>query len=158
MPTPVDVQGLGPMAVSPDGQALIVGQQFLFPPAFVGTRARAFLLRAPFNGSTPYQELVLPAALTGIQCSDAGSPVQCPGFEHIEVSARGDLAILTGNSAAAVAGAADRVAAVFFADPFNDALRNGFAVQIGNVPGEQGRGAGGVRFQPDRIFTDAFDP
>jgi hypothetical protein len=156
MPTPGDVQGLGPMAVSADGQALIVGQQFLFPPAFAGTRARAFLLRSPFDGSTVYQEIALLAELVGTNCSDAGAPVQCPGFEHIEVSARGDLAILTGNSAVSTAGAADRVPAVFLVNPFNDALRSEVAVPIGNSPGEAGRGAGGVRFQPDRIFIDGF--
>lgn len=157
MPTPADVQGLGPMAVSPDGQSLIVGQQFLFPPAFSGTRTRAFLLRAPFNGSTAYQELALPSEVTGLNCTDNGSPIQCPGFEHIEVSANGDLAILTGNSAVAVAGAADRVPAVFLVNPFNDALRTSIAVPIGTNPGVLGRGDGGVRFQPDRIFADGFD-
>ena len=157
MPTPADVQGLGPMAVSPDGQSLIVGQQFLFPPAFAGTRARAFLLRAPFNGSTPYQELALPAEATGMACTDSGSPIQCPGFEHIEVSANGDLAILTGNSAVSTAGAADRAPAVFIVNPFSDALRTSIAVPIGINPSNLGRGAGGVRFQPDRIFIDGFD-
>jgi hypothetical protein len=156
MPTPGDVQGLGPMAVSADGQALIVGQQFLFPPLFAGTRARAFLLRAPFNGSTVYQEIALPPELVGANCTDAGAPEQCPGFEHIEVSARGDLAILTGNSAVSTAGAADRVPAVFLVNPFSDALRSAVAVPIGNSPGEAGRGAGGVRFQSDRIFIDGF--
>lgn len=156
MPTPADVQGLGPMAVSPDGQALIVGQQFLFPPSFVGTRARAFLLRAPFNGTTPYQEISLPPEVVGMNCTDNGSPAQCPGFEHIEVSANGDLAILTGNSAASTAGAADRAPAVFLINPFNDTLRTAVAVPISNDPTTVGRGAGGVRFQPDRIFIDGF--
>ncbi|MGB0133395.1 hypothetical protein [Dokdonella sp.] len=156
IPTPADVQGLGPMAVSPDGQSLIVGQQFLFPPAFAGTRARAFLLRAPFDGSTDFLEIALPPEVVGLNCTDSGSPDQCPGFEHIEVSANGDLAILTGNSAAAVSGAADRVPAVFLVNPFSDSLQSSLAVPIGINLIDMGRGAGGVRFQPDRIFVDGF--
>jgi hypothetical protein len=156
MPAPAGVQGLGPMAVSPDGQSLIVGQQFLFPPAFTGTRTRAFLLRAPFNGGTVFQELSLPPEVVGLNCTDNGSPIECPGIEHIEVSANGDLAILTGNSAAAVTGAADRVPAIFLVNPFNDALRTSIAVPIGISPADLGRGDGGVRFQPDRIFIDGF--
>lgn len=157
MPAPADVQGLGPMAISPQGDALIVGQQFLFPPAFAGVRARAFLLRAPFDGSTTYQELALPSAVTGVQCTDAGNARDCPGYEHIEVSVDGSLAILTGNSGAQVAAAGDSVPAVFLRRPFDEAQRSALAVQI--APGEPtpGRGAGGVRFRPDRIFTDGVE-
>lgn len=157
LPAPGDVQGLGPMAVSPDGQALIVGQQFLFPPAFAGARARAFLLRAPFIPGVVYQELALPPSVTGTVCTDQGNVSDCPGFEHIEVSHDGSLAILTGNSGADVAGAADHVPAVFIRDPFNDATRVSVAVQIGAPGAPEGRGAGGVRFRPDRVFADSMD-
>jgi len=157
LPAPGDVQGLGPMAVSPDGQALIVGQQFLFPPAFAGARARAFLLRAPFIPGVVYQELTMPPGVTGMVCTDQGNVSDCPGFEHIEVSHDGSLAILTGNSGADVAGAADRVPAVFIRDPFNDATRVSVAVQIGAPGAPEGRGAGGVRFRPDRVFADSMD-
>ena len=158
MPAPADVQGLGPMAVSPDGQALIVGQQFLFPPDLIGTRARAFLLRAPFDGSTSYEELTLPASTTGENCTDAGSPFDCPGFEHIEVSAHGNLAVLTGNSNRhIIAGTAEGVRAVFFETPFNDATRIAHAVQMVEGDGFAGRGAGGVRFQPWQLFRDGLE-
>ncbi|MGE4071264.1 MAG: hypothetical protein AB7E72_08835 [Lysobacterales bacterium] len=155
MPAPPDVQGLGPMAVSPDGQALIVGQQFLFPPDN-GTRARAFLLRAPFDGQTSYQELTLPASSTGLQCTDDGVPIDCPGFEAIEVSRDGTLAVLSGNSGAAVSSRADRVPAVFIRHPFNDQARSSVAVPIGPA-GFEGRGAGGIDFQPDRMYTSGFE-
>lgn len=157
LPAPANVQGLGPMAISPDGLALIVGQQFLFPPSFTGIRARAFLLRAPFNASTVYQELVLPSSVTGINCTDAGLATDCPGFEHIEVSHDGSLAILTGNSNAEIAGPGDRVAAVFIRNPFVDATRSTQAVQIGVAPASLGRGVGGVRFLPDRLLSDRFE-
>lgn len=157
MPAPADVQGLGPMAISPQGDALIVAQQFLFPPAFAGVRARAFLLRAPFDGNTSYQELTLPTAVSGVQCTDAGSARDCPGFEHVEVSADGSLAILTGNSGAQVAAAGDSVPAVFLRWPFDDAQRSALAVQIAPDEPTPGRGAGGVRFRPDHIFADGVE-
>lgn len=156
MPAPPDVQGLGPMAVSPDGQSLIVGQQFLFPPSFVGTRARAFVLRAPFDGLTSYQELSLPTSTTGMNCLDGAVPIDCPGFEAIEVSRDGTLAVLTGNSGAAISGAGDRVPAVYVRHPFNDQARSSVAVPIGPT-GLDGRGAGGIAFQPDRMFTNGFE-
>jgi hypothetical protein len=157
MPAPATVQGLGPMAISPDGQALLVGQQFLFPQAPIPPKARAFLLRAPFNAQTAYQELALPAATTGVACSAEGNAVDCPGFEHIEVSDDGRLAILTGNSSATLAGVADRVPAVFLRNPFDDATRSSVAVQIApSTLATSGRGTGAVRFQPSAIFRSGF--
>lgn len=157
MPAPADVQGLGPMAVSPDGQALLVGQQFLFPPAFEGTRARAFVLRAPFDDATTYTEIALPPALTGVLCEDGAEPDDCPGFEHIEVSEDGTLAILTGNSSVQLPDFSDSVPAVFVRMPFDDALRSAVAVPIGDGEVVPGRGTGGVRFQPAGIFRDGFE-
>ena len=157
MPAPADVQGLGPMVVSPDGQALLVGQQFLFPPAFEGIRARAFVLRAPFDGTTTYAEIALPPALTGVQCEDGVEAHDCPGFEHIEVSDDGSLAILTGNSSVQLPDAADSVPAVFVRMPFDDALRSTVAVPIDNDAIVPGRGTGGVRFRPTGIFRDGFE-
>ncbi len=157
MPTPAGVQGLGPMAVSPDGQALIVGQQFLFPPAFAGTKARAFLLRAPFDAQTAYQEMVLPATTTGINCTAEGNARDCPGFEHIEVSDDGSLAVLTGNSSSVVPNVPDRVPAVFLQSPFNDATRTALAVQIAPAAPVPGRGSGAVRFRPTYIFADGLE-
>jgi hypothetical protein len=157
IPAPGDVQGLGPLVVSPDGQALIVAQQFLFPPLFAGVKARAFLLRAPFNSSTVYQELNLPPSVVGNNCLDGNITVDCAGFEHAEINAAGSLLILTGNSSSLVAGAADSVPAVFIRQPFNDALRSAEAVQIGTGAATRGRGAGGVRFLPDRILGSGFE-
>jgi hypothetical protein len=157
MPAPADVQGLGPMAVSPDGQALLVGQQFLFPPDFIGTRARLFLLRAPFDGQTSYQEIALPDTVASLNCSDAGAPIDCPGFEHIEASDDGRLAILTGNSSASVSGAADSAQAVFVRNPFDDDARSVVAVSVGAGVAPTGRGAGGARFRPASIFADGLE-
>ncbi len=156
MPAPAGVQGLGPMAVSPDGQALIVGQQFLFPPEN-GVRARAFVLRAPFGNATAYEEIDLPAALTGVNCTAEGNADDCPGFEHIETSADGSLAILTGNSSSVVAGVPDRVPAIFVRQPFDALLRHAVGVQIAPAAVIPGRGAGAVRFQPARIFADGLE-
>jgi hypothetical protein len=157
MPTPGDVQGLGPLAVSPDGRALLVGQQFLFPPAFAGIRARVFLLRAPFDGSTTYQEIALPSTVSGVNCVDGVDARDCPGFEHIEVSADGTLAILTGNSSATLSPAADSVPAVFITNPFDDATRSVFAVQVTPGAAVPGRGTGAVRFRPMGIFRDGLE-
>ena len=156
MPAPAGVQGLGPMAVSPDGQALLVGQQFLFPPQNAGVRARAFLLRAPFGAQTAYQELVLPPGVVGVNCLDAGVLRDCPGFEHAEVSDDGSLAILTGNSTSTLAGG-DQTPAVFIRDPFVDASRSALAVQVAPSAPLPGRGAGGVRFQPMKVFGDGLE-
>lgn len=156
MPAPAGVQGLGPMAVSPDGGALIVGQQFLFPPE-TGTRARAFVLRAPFGAGTGYDEITLPTSLTGVNCTAEGNPRDCPGFEHIEVSDDGSLAILTGNSSSAQANVADRVPAVFVRNPFDALSRDAIAVQIAPQASVPGRGVGAVRFQPQRIFRDSLE-
>jgi hypothetical protein len=156
MPAPADVQGLGPMAVSSDGQALLLGQQFLFPPALSGVRARAFVLRAPFDGQTAYEEIALPASVSGAGCSDGGSAIQCPGFEHIELSADGSLAVLTGNSSAEAGGTGDRAPAVFLLGPFDSAGRSAQPVLIGAAP-NQGRGAGAVRFLPMALFADGLE-
>lgn len=156
MPAPPDVQGLGPMAVSPGGDALIVGQQFLFPQAPNPPRARAFLLRAPFDGTTEYHELDLPAEATGVDCEDQGLLFDCSGFEHIEINADGTLAILTGNSNRLTAGTAEAVPAVFIEQPFDDLRRQSRAMQVSPDSEFPGRGSGGIRFRPDRIFLDGF--
>jgi hypothetical protein len=156
MPAPNGVQGLGPMAVSPDGQALLVGQQFLFP-GDIGTRARAFVLRAPFGGATAYEEITLPASLVGMNCTAEGNARDCPGFEHIESSADGTLAILTGNSSSVVANVSDRVPAVFVRNPFVAATRDAVAVQVATAAVTPGRGSGAVRFQPSRLFRDGLE-
>lgn len=155
MPAPNGVQGLGPMAVSPDGQSLLVAQQFLFPPE-TGTRARAFVLRAPFGGSTAYEEITMPAALTGVNCTAEGNPRDCPGFEHVEVSRDGTLAVLTGNSSSVVATVADRVPAVFIRNPFS-VNRDAMGVQVAPAAVIPGRGTGAVRFQPGRVFRDGLE-
>lgn len=157
MPAPAGVQGLGPMAVSPDGQALIVAQQFLFPQAPNPPKARVFVLRAPFGGQTAYEELVLPAAVAGLNCSVGGSPADCPGFEHVEVSADGRLAILTGNSSSELAGAPGNVSALFVSDPFDAATRSLTAVPVGLSVGTPGRGAGAVRFRPMTVFRSGLE-
>lgn len=154
---PAGVQGLGPMAVSPDGQTLLVAQQFVFPQAPNPPRTRVFLLRAPFDGQTSFAELALPAALSGPSCSAEGNPIDCPGFEHVEVSADGRLAILTGNSSDELVGVPDQVPALFLRDPFDDAARSAFVVPLAPDATTPGRGTGAVRFQPMRIFADGLE-
>jgi hypothetical protein len=157
MPAPADVQGLGPMAVAPDGQALLVAQQFLFPQAPNPPKARVFVLRAPFDGQTSYQELTLPSEVAGTNCSAEGNPIDCPGFEHVELSHDGRLAILTGNSSAELSGVPDRAPALFIDDPFDDAARRLTAVQIAPTAPVPGRGTGAVRFLPIAIFADGLE-
>lgn len=157
MPAPSDAQGLGPMAVSPDGSALLVGQQFVFPQAPLPPRARLFLLRAPFGAQTSYEAIVLPVAVSGSNCSDNGGAADCPGFEHMEVSDDGSLAILTGNSSSAIGGLGDAVPALFVRNPFDAATRSLVAVQIGPAGTDPGRGTGAVRFRPAGIFGDGME-
>jgi len=157
MPAPADVQGLGPMAVSPDGRALLVGQQFLFPQAPNPPRARAFVLREPFDATIAYTEIALPPEAVGTNCLDGATPFDCPGYEHIEASADGSLAILTGNSNGVESGTAENAPAIFVANPFDDDARQTAAVPIQPPGHASGRGSGGVRFRPDRIFADGLD-
>ena len=157
IPAPGDIQGLGPMVVAPDGQAVLVGQQFLFPPSFLGTRARAFIVRAPFGASSSWTEIALPNGVRGETCLDGAASDDCPGFEHIELSADGRLAILTGNSSDELAGVPDSVPAVFVRNPFDDATRVVQAVQLAPEATTPGRGSGAVRFQPSTIFRDGLE-
>jgi DNA-binding beta-propeller fold protein YncE len=157
IPAPADVQGLGPMVVSPDGEAVLVGQQFLFPPSFVGTRARAFIVRAPYGAESTWSEIPLPDGVRGETCFDGPASDDCPGFEHIELSDDGSLAILTGNSSDELAGAADSVPLVYVRDPFDDANRVAQAVQLAPGATTPGRGTGAVRFRPTRIFRDGIE-
>ncbi|MCB1627997.1 MAG: hypothetical protein KDI48_09710 [Xanthomonadales bacterium] len=156
LPAPSDVQGLAAIAVAPDGQAILVGQQFLFPPEFAGTRAQLFLLRAPFDADTLYERIELPPAVSGLNCSDGGQLIQCPGFEHIELSRDGSLAVVTGNSGVQTGDTGDRVPAIFISHPFDDDNRSIAVVQIG-LPGAEGRGAGGVAFASEVLLRDSFE-
>lgn len=157
MPAPTDVQGLGPMAVSPDGQSLLVGQQFLFPPQLAGRRARAFVLRAPFDAATTYQEITLPAETSGLNCRSGATAQDCSGFEHIEVSDSGELAVLTGNSSSRDNSVAGGVPAVFIRHPFDSARRSAQPVVVSAGGVNDGRGTGGVRFQPVQVFRDGLE-
>lgn len=158
IPAPPDVQGLGPLVVAPDGNALLVGQQFLFPPAFLGTRARAFVVRPPFDAGASWTEVTLPGGVQGETCVDGVAADDCPGFEHIELSADGSLAVLTGNSSSELAGVPDAVPAVFLRDPFGAEPPPAMAVALGAPAGAAGRGTGAVRFQPVGIFADGMEP
>ena len=156
---PAGTGTLGGIGVSPDGDAVLVAQS---NPASAGaTRARLFLLRAPYTASSTMQELALPAEIAGNTCTPAsGGTTLCPGFEDISVSPDGRLAIVTGNSSVQDTGFSGRAPVLVITDPFDDATRTMHAVTIGSVAqGNQGRGTGGARIEPARlrIFADGFE-
>lgn len=156
---PAGVGSLGAIGVSPDGNAVLVAQS---NPASAGaTRARLFLLRAPYTAASTMQELALPAAINGNDCTPAsGGTSQCPGFEDISVSPDGRLAIVTGNSSVQDTGFAGRAPLLVVTDPFDEATRTMHAVTIGSAgQADEGRGTGGVRIEPAdlRLFADGFD-
>ncbi len=156
---PAGVGALGAIGVSPDGNAVLVAQT---NPANAGaTRARLFLLRAPYTPAATMQELVLPAAVSGSTCTPAsGGTSQCPGFEDISVSPDGRLAIVTGNSSVQDTGFSGRAPLLVITDPFEDATRAMHAVTIGTAASaNEGRGTGSVRIEPAdlRIFADGFE-
>lgn len=156
---PAGVGALGALGVSPDGNAVLVAQT---NPASAGaTRARLFLLRAPYTAASTMQELALPAAITGNGCTPAsGGTSQCPGFEDISVSPDGRLAIVTGNSSVQDSGFSGRAPLLVITDPFDDATRAMHAVTIGSAAtANEGRGTGSVRIEPAdlRIFADGFE-
>jgi hypothetical protein len=156
---PAGVGALGAIGISPDGAAVLIAQS---NPASAGaTRARLFLLRAPFTAASTMQELALPAAISGNDCAPAsGGTSQCPGFEDIDVSPDGRLAIVTGNSSVQDTGFAGRAPLLVITDPFVDATRTMHAVTIGSAgSADEGRGTGSARFEPAdlRIFADGFE-
>jgi len=156
---PAGVGALGAIGVAPDGNALLIAQT---NPASAGaTRARLFLLRAPYTAASTMQELALPAAVTGNSCTPAsGGTSQCPGFEDISVSPDGHLAIVTGNSSVQDTGFSGRAPLLLITDPFDDATRAMHAVTIGTAASaNEGRGTGSVRIEPAdlRIFADGFE-
>jgi len=156
---PAGVGALGAIGVSPDGNAVLVAQT---NPASAGaTRARLFLLRAPYTPAATMQELALPTAIAGNTCTPAsGGTSQCPGFEDISVSPDGHLAIVTGNSSVQDSGFSGRAPLLVITNPFDDATRAMHAVTIG-TSGQvnEGRGTGSVRIEPAdlRIFADGFE-
>lgn len=156
---PAGVGALGAIGVSPDGNSVLIAQT---NPASAGaTRARLFLLRAPYTATSTMQELALPAAVNGNGCTPAsGGTSQCPGFEDISVSPDGHLAIVTGNSSVQDAGFSGRAPLLVITDPFEDATRVMHAVTIGSAASAtEGRGTGSVRIEPAdlRIFADGFE-
>ena len=152
---PPGAGALGPMAVSPDGNAVLVGQ---VARTSAGNNARLFIVRAPFTAASTMQEITLPATVAGTNCGTGTQ--ECPGFEDMDASIDGSLAILTGNSSVVDAGFIGRAPLVVLRNPFNDATREILAVAIGNpAASTHGRGTGGVRFQPPDLplFGDSFE-
>jgi hypothetical protein len=152
---PAGAGALGPMAVSPDGNAVLVGQ---VNRTSAGNNARLFIARAPFTAATTMQEIALPAALAGPNCGTGAQ--ECPGFEDMDTNTDGSLAILTGNSSVLDAGFTGRAPLAVIRNPFVDATREVLAVAIGSVAqSTHGRGTGGVRFQPPALplFGDSFE-
>jgi hypothetical protein len=155
---PTGVGALGPIGVSPDGNALLIGQSFRIGS---GAKARLFLLRAPYTAASTMQELTLPAAITATSCiPNATTDSECPGFEDIDISPDGKLAIVTGNSTLLDSGFTGRAPALFIRNPFDDATREMHAVMVASPAlGNHGRGTGGARFQPAdlRIFANGYE-
>lgn len=158
---PAGSGGLGPIGVSPDGDAVLIGQVFRFSGQSTA-QARLFLLRPPYTTVATMQELALPAAITGSTCTPGpgGTDTLCRGFEDISISPDGELAIVTGNSARGIATETGRAPLLVIEHPFDDAARVMHAVTIG-TPGtaDEGRGTGGVRIEKAdlRIFADGFE-
>lgn len=157
---PAGVGAIGVVGIAPDGNAVLVAQAN--PAAAGSTKARLFLVRAPYSSASPMQELSLPAAITGAFCTPAaGGDALCPGFEDISISPDGTLAIVSGNSSVSDTGFTGHAPLLVITHPFDDATRTFHAVTIG-TPGQasEGRGTGGVRIEPAdlRIFADGFGP
>jgi uncharacterized repeat protein (TIGR01451 family) len=115
--------GLDGIQITPDGTKALVAA--VFAPL------QAFAISAPFTSGSLVEALPIPAACTG-------------GFEDVGISADGQLAVFTGNSAGA------RLPAAFVRAPFTAAGATSFAVQLGSAgpPDTRGRGTGAVRFLP----------
>jgi hypothetical protein len=156
---PAGTGALGPIGVSPDGNAVLIGQ--VFPASAGQTKARLFLLRAPYTAAAPMQELTLPAAITGNTCVAAPSGTTlCPGFEEISISPDGQLALISGNSSLVDSFATGHAPLLAIEHPFDDANRVMHAVTVGTAgQNSEGRGTGGVRIEPTdlRIFANGFE-
>jgi uncharacterized repeat protein (TIGR01451 family) len=115
--------GLDGIQITPDGTKALVGAVF--------ANLQAFAISAPFSPGSLVEALPIPAACTG-------------GFEDVGISADGQLAVFTGNSAGS------RLPAAFVRAPFTAAGATSFAVQLGSTgpPDTRGRGTGAVRFLP----------
>ncbi len=112
--------GLGGINITPDGNTAIT--------ASVGATSRAFFVQAPFNATSIFEDIPLPA-------DNGGS------FEDVGISADGKLAILTGNSFE------PSQSAVLIKAPFTAAETQTSSLPVLNVA-NPGRGAGAVRFKP----------
>lgn len=108
--------------ITPDGTKALAGD--LAP-------LKAYAISAPFTSGSVVEALPIPATCLG-------------GFEDVGISADGQLAVFTGNSAGS------RFPAAFVRAPFTAAGATSFAVVLGSAgpPDTQGRGAGAVRFLP----------
>jgi hypothetical protein len=150
-----------PVGFSPDGNALLAGQIFR-PVGSSAPNARAFVVRAQ---ATPpgldWEEITLPTQATGSSCVGAsGTPGLCPGFEDLDISADGRLALLTGNSSVAPGDFFGRAPLVAITNPFDAATRASFAVAIGDAGNDtHGRGTGSVRFVEPTLplMRDGFE-
>jgi hypothetical protein len=159
VPVPAGVGIITPLGVSPDGTALLVGQTFR-PAGSSGPHARVLLLREiatpPF---VSWEDVALPASITGEAC--VGNVTLCPGFEDMDVSRDGTLAIVTGNSTVVGgAGSSGRAPLVLIRNPFDTATRQVFAVTVGDVGAlTHGRGTGSVRFLAPNLplLRDGFE-
>ena len=115
---PSQAYRLDGIMVTPDGSQAIVCNS---------SSPHVYAISAPFGGSSAFEEIPLPAGLTG-------------GFEDVGISPDGQLAIVTGNGLGGQP-------AIFIQAPFTAAGATVHAVAV--VGG--GRGAGAVRFQPPNL-------
>ena len=155
--------GVGPvtaMGVSPDGTALLVAQTFR-PTGSITPDARVFVLRQIAGPpGVSWEEIALPASINGNVCS--GDPL-CPGFEDMDISDDGTLALITGNSQSTTPldpGDSGRAPLVAIRNPFDVATRQVFAITVGNpTTPNHGRGSGSVRFVAPNLplMRDGFE-
>jgi subtilisin-like proprotein convertase family protein len=128
IPAASGISGIDGIRVTPDGsRALVVAA---FTP-------KIFSIAAPFDAASTVEEIPLPESLAG---------ASMPGFEDLDISADGMLAIVTGNSDGSLAPAA------FILAPFTAASAVVHAVDV--LGG--GRGAGAVRFRRTIATPSAY--
>ena len=158
VPAPAGAGTLSALGVSPAGDALLVGQIVRASGDTTNPHARLWVLRQVAGPpGVSWEEIPLPSSISGSTC--IGASTLCPGFEDMDVSLDGTLALVTGNSSLQP-GFTARAPLVAIRNPFDTATRAVFAVTIGDmsVP-NHGRGTGSVRFLAPNLplMRDGFE-
>ena len=172
---PADNFASGPIAISPDGETLMVATGYLGGPCMV--------FRAPYSASSTPEEVFTPSVgITGLAIAPDGtfavaagytlptvyvisapfgasSTVETlplptvlsagPGFEHATISAKSDLVVVTGGSYGETT-----APYAFIEPPFTAAGATVHGVSL--IDGLD-RGGGSAGFVPAIVFADGFE-